>query len=142
MLVLHILQAITVSSFRFVISHTLQLNFDNFLILASDYSDATSKLELVLLRCKQHRLVLKMKKSWIGTDIVTFFGYEVRPGSWSLSRSAIAAMVFPTNQKQMQSFLGAYFDSHIPNYASWASSLYKCTAANFTWEESTWTRLE
>jgi O-antigen/teichoic acid export membrane protein len=64
-----------------------------------------------------------MKKSWIGTDIVTFFGYEVRPGSWSLSPSAIAAMVFPTNQKQMQSFLGAYFDSHIPNYASWASSL-------------------
>jgi hypothetical protein len=37
MLVLHILQAITVSSFRFVISHTPQLNFDNFLILASDY---------------------------------------------------------------------------------------------------------
>jgi RNase H-like domain found in reverse transcriptase/Chromo (CHRromatin Organisation MOdifier) domain len=119
--------------------------FDNFLILASDYSDATSKLELVLLRCKQHRLVLKMKKSWIGTDIVTFFGYEVRPGSWSLSRSrkdAIAAMVFPTNQKQMQSFLGAanFFHTHIPNYASWASSLYECTAANFTWEESTWTK--
>ena len=59
--------------------------FDNFLILAHDFIDATSKLELVLLRCQQHCLVLKMKKSWIGTDVVTFFGYEVRPGSWSLS---------------------------------------------------------
>ena len=55
--------------------------FDNFLILAHDFIDATSKLELVLLRCQQHCLVLKMKKSWIGTDVVTFFGYEVRPAS-------------------------------------------------------------
>ncbi len=119
--------------------------FDNFLILASDYADATAKLKLVLLRCHKHGLVLKMKKSWIGTDVVTFFGYEVRPGSWSLSRSrkdAIANMVFPTNQKQMQSFLGAanFFHTHIPNYASWASSLYECTAADFSWKEPTWTK--
>ena len=119
--------------------------FDNFLILASDYADAATKLELVLLRCQKHRLVLKIKKSWIGTDIVTFFGYEVRPGSWCLSRSrkdAIAAMIFPTTQKQMQSFLGAanFFHTHIPNYASWASSLYECTATGFSWKEATWTK--
>ena len=119
--------------------------FDNFLILASDYADATAKLELVLLRCQNHGLVLKMKKSWIGTEVVTFFGYEVRPGSWSLSRSrkdAIADMIFPSNQKQMQSFLGAanFFHTHIPNYASWASSLYECTAADFNWKEPTWTK--
>ena len=63
-----------------------------------------------------------MKKSWIGTNMVTFFGYEVSPGSWELSQSrkaSIAAMLFPTTQKQMQSFLGAanFFHSHIPNYA-------------------------
>jgi RNase H-like domain found in reverse transcriptase len=119
--------------------------FDNFLILASDYADATAKLEQVLIRCKKHRLVLKMKKSWIGTDVVTFFGYEVRPGSWSLSQSrkdAISTMIFPTTQKQMQSFLGAanFFHTHIPNYASWASSLYECTAAGFNWTESTWAK--
>jgi hypothetical protein len=55
--------------------------FDNFLILASDYAHATAKLELVLLRCQNHGLVLKIRKSWIGTEVVTFFGYEVRPGS-------------------------------------------------------------
>jgi hypothetical protein len=119
--------------------------FDNFLVLASDYADAEVKLELVLRRCQERRLVLKMKKSWIGTDVVTFFGYEVHPGSWSLSRSrkdAIAEMIFPTTQKQMQSFLGAanFFHTHIPNYASWASSLYECTAAGFSWTESQWTK--
>ena len=44
------------------------------------------------------------------TNVVTFFGYEVKPGSWGLSQSrkdSISAMLFPSNQKQMQSFLGA-----------------------------------
>ena len=95
--------------------------FDNFLILAHTYADATAKLQLVLIRCQEHKLVLKMKKSWIGTDVVTFFGYEVRPGSWELSKTrkdAIASMIFPATQKQMQSFLGAsnFFHTHIPNY--------------------------
>ena len=117
--------------------------FDNFLILASDYHDALCKLQKVLHRCQKHGLVLKMKKSWIGTDVVTFFGYEVRPGSWQLSdarKAAISSMIFPTTQKQMQSFLGAanFFHTHIPNYASWASALYECTTAGFNWDSSTW----
>ena len=117
--------------------------FDNFLILASDYHDALSKLEKVLHRCQKHGLVLKMKKSWIGTDVVTFFGYEVHPGSWQLSdarKAAISSMIFPTTQKQMQSFLGAanFFHTHIPNFASWASALYECTTTGFNWDPSTW----
>ena len=75
--------------------------FDNFLILADNYEDATAKLTTVLQRCPDNRLVLKMKKSWIGTNVVTFFGYEVKPGSWGLSQSrkdSISAMLFPSNQ--------------------------------------------
>jgi hypothetical protein len=51
-------------------------------------------------------------------------------------------MIFPTNQKQMQSFLGAanFFHTHIPNYASWTSSLYEYMAADFNWKEPTWTK--
>jgi RNase H-like domain found in reverse transcriptase len=118
--------------------------FDNFLVLASDYLDALEKLELVLRRCQINGLVLKMKKSWIGTDVVTFFGYEVHPGKWQLSdarKAAISAMIFPTTQKQMQSFLGAanFFHTHIPNFASWASALYECTVSSFNWDPSTWT---
>ena len=119
--------------------------FDNFLILASDYTDAASKLKQVLIRCRDNGLVLKMKKSWIGSTNVTFFGYEVHPGTWGLSQSrkaSITAMIFPTTQKQMQSFLGAanFFHTHIPNYASWASSLYECTVTGFNWLKTTWTK--
>ena len=86
-----------------------------------------------------------MKKSWIGTNVVTFFGYEVKPGSWGLSQSrkdSISAMLFPSNQKQIQSFLGApnFFHTHIPNYAEWASSLYECTTTSFNWTPSTWVK--
>ena len=52
--------------------------------------------------------VCKLKN--LETDVVTFVGYEVRPGSWSLSQTrkdAIQNMIFPTTQKSMQSFLGA-----------------------------------
>lgn len=119
--------------------------FDNFLILASDYDDATTKLQQVLHRCRENCLVLKMKKSWIGCIQVTFFGYEVQPGSWSLSaarKNAITNMVFPTSQKMMQSFLGAanFFHTHIPNYATWASSLYECTTQSFNWDPLTWAK--
>ena len=40
----------------------------------------------------------------------------------------------------MQSFLGAvnFFHTHIPNYASWVSSLYECTVAGFDWNPLTW----
>ena len=119
--------------------------FDNFLILASDYTDATNKLQQVLTRCRDNGLVLKMKKSWIGTTNVTFFGYEVHPGTWGLSstrKASISAMIFPTTQKLMQSFLGAanFFHTHIPNYASWASSLYECTVTGFNWTQSSWTK--
>ena len=119
--------------------------FDNFLILASDYTDAFNKLTIILQRCKDHGLVLKMKKSWIGTTLVTFFGYEVQPGSWQLSQSrkdAISSLLFPSTQKQMQSFLGAanFFHTHIPNYANWASALYECTTTTFNWNPNTWTK--
>ena len=117
--------------------------FDNFLILTDSYEDATAELTTVLQRCHDNRLVLKIKKSWIGTNVVTFFGYEVKPGSWGLSQSrkdSISAMLFPSNQKQMQTFFGAanFFHTHISNYAEWASSLYECTTTIFNWTPSTW----
>ena len=51
-------------------------------------------------------------------------------------------MLFPTTQKQMQSFLGAanFFHTHIPNYATWASALYECTTTTFNWDTTTWTK--
>ena len=65
---------------------------ENFLVLASGYQDALNKVRKVLLRCQSNGLVLKIKKSWIGTDIVTFFGYEVHPGSWQHSNARKSAI--------------------------------------------------
>jgi hypothetical protein len=73
--------------------------FDNFLVLATD---TLSKLKRILERCQQHHLVLKMKKSWMGTTIVTFFGYEVQPGSWRLPKSrkdSISQTISPTSRR-------------------------------------------
>ena len=118
--------------------------FDNFLILADDYEDAANKLEKVLERCAEYGIVLKMKKSFIGVDKVTFFGYEVTHGQWRLSQTrkdAIQALPFPKSKKEMQSFLGAalFFHHHIPDYSEWSARLYETTHDDFNWDSATWT---
>jgi hypothetical protein len=106
--------------------------FDNFLVLAMDYLDAYEKMKKILDRCQEYKIVLKLKKSFIGTKSVTFFGYEVSGGSWKLSdsrKSAIMEWQFPENKKEMQSFLGAalFFHHHIPHYSEWSAKLYETT---------------
>ena len=118
--------------------------FDNFLVLAHTYDDAAVKLKRVLKRCAEFRIVLKMKKSWIGVKVVTFFGYEVSYGKWQLSaarKEAIMAMEFPRNKKTMQSFLGAalFFHHHVSGYSEWVARLYETTHEKFNWDQTTWT---
>lgn len=96
--------------------------FDNFLVLADSYDDALEKLGKVLRKCRDTGIVLKMKKSWIGVEKVTFFGYELTHGQWQLSQTrklAIESLPFPKSKKEMQSFLGAalFFHNHVPNYS-------------------------
>ena len=117
--------------------------FDNFLVLANDYEDAASKLERVIARCAEFGVVLKIKKSFIGHEKVTFFGYEVSKGQWKLSDSrkeAINALPFPKSKKEMQSFLGAalFFHNHIPDYSEWSAKLYEMTHDGFSWDPTTW----
>ena len=118
--------------------------FDNFLVLADDYEDAANKLERVIARCAEYGVVLKIKKSFIGASTVTFFGYEVTHGRWSLAetrKDAIDALPFPTAKKEMQSFLGAalFFHNHIPDYSQWSAKLYEMTHDGFSWDPGTWT---
>jgi hypothetical protein len=118
--------------------------FDNFLVLAHDFEDAYIKLEKVLQRCREKRVILKLKKSWIGVDTVTFFGYQVTAGTWKLSdarKQAIFAMEMPRSAKEMQSFLGAalFFHNHVPDYTEWSARLYEMTHADFSWDPATWT---
>jgi hypothetical protein len=119
--------------------------FDNFLILADSYEDAQMKLEKIIQRCDEFRIVLKMKKSFIGVETVTFFGYEVTHGKWKLSQTrkdAISALQMPRSSKEMQSFLGAalFFHHHVPDYSEWAACLYEMTHADFSWDPGGWTQ--
>lgn len=117
--------------------------FDNFLVLADSYSDAYDKLDKIIARCHEKRIVLKLKKSWIGVDKVTFFGYELTHGQWKLSnarKEAISAMSMPKSAKEMQSFLGAalFFHNHVPDYTEWSARLYEMTHADFVWDPARW----
>lgn len=117
--------------------------FDNFLVLANDYQDAYDKLEKVLERCREYRVILKMKKSFIGVREANFFGYVLSDGKWRMSESrkdAIEKFPFPTNKKEMQSFLGGalFFHHHIPNYSEWAARLYEMTHEKFSWNRIDW----
>ena len=117
--------------------------FDNFLVLADSYQDAYIKLQRIIQRCHDTGIVLKLKKSWVGVDTVTFFGYQVTHGIWKLSdarKAAIAAMTMPRSAKEMQSFLGAalFFHNHVSNYTEWAARLYSMTHADFKWDPGGW----
>ena len=118
--------------------------FDNYLVLADSYQDAYYKLQKIIQRCQERRIVLKLKKSWFGVETVTFFGYEVTHGRWQLSdsrKAAISALSMPKSTKEMQSFLGAalFFHSHVPNYSEWSAKLFEMTHADFAWDPGTWT---
>ena len=81
--------------------------FDNILLLAHDYKDAFMKLKLVIKRCHDFNLILKLKKSWFGVTEVTFFGYKVGQGKWELSderKRAISLIQFPTTKKTCSLF--------------------------------------
>jgi hypothetical protein len=118
--------------------------FDNFLLLAHDYLDAFNKLKLFLTRCKDRNISLKFAKTWLGFQQANFFGYVVRHGSYELSaerKAGIEGIPFPSNLKQMQSFLGAalFFKAFIPHFSSLTAPLNEMTKAEFDWnDEESW----
>lgn len=122
--------------------------FDNLLICAHDYADATKKLKTVLERCLEVNLFLKLKKSWFGILTVEFFGYLCNRGSYRLTKArqeAVTRIPFPSGDNpvtQMQRFLGSavYFRQFIPNYSDKVHLLHDMTHKKFSWDESTWTQ--
>ena len=95
--------------------------FDNILILASDHEDAFRKTVLVINRCRERNIVLKLSKSSFGRRQVEFFGYQYEGGSYRLSEDRIKSVTsspFPerTNKvKKIQHF----------RYVKWANSTRK-----------------
>jgi hypothetical protein len=48
--------------------------FDNLLALAHDYDDACKKVEIILDRCIERNIYLKLPKTWLGFTEAKFFG--------------------------------------------------------------------
>ena len=139
-----VLQSIVFDLFSDFSEWTIAI-FDNLLVLAHDFEDAYSKLKIILQRCAERRVVLKMAKSWIGVRQVTFFGYELTYGKYELGearKNGITAMQFPTNLKKMQRFLGSalFFKSFIPDYSDHCALLTEMTKKDFDWNPATWKR--
>ena len=139
-----VLQSIVVELFSEFSDWTIAI-FDNLLILAHDYEDAYAKLEIILRRCQERRVVLKMAKSYIGVEVVTFFGYRLTYGKYELSESRKAGIMvipMPNSLKKMQRFLGSalFFKSFIPDYSEHCALLTEMTKKGFDWDPITWTR--
>ena len=117
--------------------------FDNMLILCTDPDDGFKKLKLVVERCLERNLVLKMSKSWFGFRKVEFFGYTCQHKSYEVSvskKEALNEIQFPTTTKKARSLLGkgVFFASFTPNYSTLTGHLTDLTKKTFNWNESTW----
>jgi len=134
-----ILQAAVASMFADYAEWTIAI-FDNLLILATDYEDAYRKLDLILDRCIERNIILKMAKSWFGNKEVNFFGYSCTENSFTLTderKLAVQEIPFPNTLKQMRQFLGTanFFQPFVPGYATMAAPLSDMTKNTFPWSK-------
>jgi hypothetical protein len=122
--------------------------FDNLLILAHTPQDAYNKLEIFLHRCIQHNVILKMSKSTIGYETVTFFGYCCQHNSYEISKErkhAVMDIPFPEGKNKVTQMrralgIGVFFKPFIAYYSDVTAPLTDMTKLTFNWDETTWTR--
>lgn len=120
--------------------------FDNILVLASSHEDAYTKMNVILDRCIQHKVVLKFAKTWLGYTQVHFFGYNCKHKSYELTddrKKALLEIPFPENgnrQRKARSLLGCgvFFSPFIANYKDRVKHLTDLTRKDFNWDEATW----
>ena len=119
--------------------------FDNILVLAHTLEECWERTKLVIRRCYERNVKLKMSKTFIGVTKVLFFGYEISEGAYRLTderRAAVSAIPMPRNQKQIQSLIGAaqYFRNHVPNFSDLTAVLTEMTKKEFNWARDSWTK--
>ena len=83
---------------------------------------------MVIDRCHERHVILKMNKSWIGVRLPKLFGYEVSDGEYRLlkrRRESIAEIPLPIDKKGIQGFPGAAVYSRTPvhNYSDLTADL-------------------
>ena len=116
---------------------------DNITVMAYDLHDLFRKWVIIINRCREFNVILKLKKTWMGFRRIKFFGFIIENGTWRLSDERVASIdniPFPKNKKGMQRALGAFlfFHHHIPNYSDQSKPLYRMLNDDFIWTPSTW----
>ena len=118
--------------------------FDNLLLLCNSIEHGNALLKKLLMRCRERNVFLKLSKTNIMVKECNFFGYKVtcaddtgRKGTIAIAddkREQIDAMPFPTNVKQMRSFIGStvYYSNFIPHYSTVMAPLVDMTTDKFT----------
>ena len=111
---------------------------DNLLVLAKDHHDALEKLEIVMQRCLDRNIKLKVDKCSFGLTEIKFFGYRVSSNSYTISddkKEALANIPFPDTLHSMQSFLGTalFFSPFVLDYSRLAAPFYDTTRKDQPW---------
>ena len=117
--------------------------FDNMLILAEDFQDAFRKFEIIIDKCIERNVKLKMSKSWLGFREVNFFGYVCRHKSYQVSpdkKEALGNIPMPSTTKQARSLLGkgVFFSGFTPKYSDLVAHLTDMTKKTFNWDRASW----
>jgi len=109
---------------------------DNILISAHDSQDMLHKVTLVLKRCHEYNIQLKLKKSNFGLAEIKKIGYVVQEGKYTVEQDRVRDIMcipFPKTQKQVQRFLGCctFISPFIPNYADTFRHIFRMSHKDF-----------
>ena len=116
---------------------------DNILVGGTSKEDILMKTKILLKRCKEHNIQLKVKKSKIGVKSLKFFGYIVEEGRYYMDPTRIEGVQevqFQNTQKKVQSFMGllTFISPFIPNYSTRMSRIFEMSKNGFNFDPKTW----
>ncbi|UYV63691.1 hypothetical protein LAZ67_2005321, partial [Cordylochernes scorpioides] len=112
--------------------------FDDFIIFSDTLEDHLQHLQQFLTVCQHENIKLNYNKCLFFKTNIYFLGYTVTAGTYApqtRNLDTISAIKPPTNQKTLQSFLGAVnvYNKFIPDYARLRAPLNKLLKKDVKW---------
>ncbi|UYV81678.1 K02A2.6-like [Cordylochernes scorpioides] len=112
--------------------------FDDFIIFSDTLEDHLQHLQQFLTVCQHENIKLNYNKCSFFKTNIDFLGYTVTAGTFApqtRNLDTISAIKPPTNQKTLQSFLGAVnvYNNFIPDYARLRAPLNKLLKKDVKW---------
>jgi hypothetical protein len=115
---------------------------DDFKVHGSDFQEALTSLEKVLIRCKETNLFLSNEKSKMMHNEGIILGHHISGSRRSVDPTKIHIITqirIPSSQKEVRIFLGhvVYYRRFIPNFSRSFIPLFKLLSkeAEFNWND-------